>query len=83
MDSDIVFLVTVSNSYEFSMVRGILDDNNIPFLVRDEGIGDFLRISTGAVLSAIHVFVNKIDLERSKKLLINIGFKFKKTGEKI
>ena len=78
MDSDIVFLVTVSNSYEFSIVRGILDDNNIPFLVRDEGIGDFLRISTGAVLSAIHVFVNKIDLEKSRNLLTDIGFEIKK-----
>ena len=68
-----VLLTIVHNAYELSAVEGILKSNDILYILKDESVGSMLRIGTGSVLENVYVYVNELDYEKSKDLLINIG----------
>ena len=70
-----VLLTVVHNAYELSVVEGILKSNDILYILKDESVGSILRIGTGSVLENVYVYVNELDYEKSKDLLINIGMK--------
>lgn len=55
------------------MIKGILDDNNIPYIVKDHGTGGHMRIITGGSLFAADIMVEESDFNRAKELLESIG----------
>lgn len=72
-DVNIIKLKSISNEIELSMIKGILDDNNIPYIVRDYGVGGHMRIMTGVSLFGTDIMVEEADFGKAKKLLESIG----------
>lgn len=72
-DINIIKLKSTPNEIELSMIKGILEDNNIPYIVRDHGTGGHMRIMTGGSLFGTDIMVEEADFGKAKKLLESIG----------
>ena len=66
---DLVLLKTANNDYELSMLKEILKDNNIPYIVNDKEGGGYLRIHSGISMYSTNVLVEKAFYEKAKKLI--------------
>lgn len=68
-------LRSVSNDIELNMIKGILDDNNIQYIVKDDGPGGHMRIIAGGSVYATDIMVEESDLDEAMDLLklINLG----------
>ena len=51
------------------MIRSILDDNDIPYLLKDHGSGGHMRIIAGGSIFGTDVMVEETDFDKAKSLL--------------
>lgn len=70
---NIIKLRRTSNEIELAMIKGILDDNNIPYIIRDYGTGGHMRIITGGSLFGTDIMVEEAEFDKAKSLLESIG----------
>lgn len=68
-DIELVLLRTIGNEYELSVIKSLLEDNDIPYIIRDHGIGGYMRIVAGGSWNSTDILVEKSSLELSLKLL--------------
>ena len=55
------------------MIQGLLDEHEIPYIVRDHGVGGYMRIVTGSgALFGADILVEKAQLEQAQNLLEEI-----------
>ncbi len=66
---EIVVLKTVSNDYELNLIKNLLDEHNIPYIIKDRGSGGYMRIITGASLYGTDILVEKSIFEKAKAIL--------------
>ena len=66
---ELVLLAEVDNEFELGIVTAILDDNEIPFVIRDYGSGGSMRIITGASPFGTKILVERSTLERALELI--------------
>lgn len=69
LESDLVIVKTASSNYEFAAIQGLLEDNNIPFLVRHREAGSYMRVYMGVTIYGTDFIVSKENLERAKEVL--------------
>lgn len=72
-DVNIVKLRSISNEMELGMIKDILDDNDIPYIVKDYGPGGHMRIIGGSSLYLTDVMVEEDDFEKANSLLESIS----------
>ena len=72
-DINIVKLRSISNEMELGMIKDILDDNDIPYIVKDYGPGGHMRIIGGSSLYLTDVMVEGDDFEKANSLLESIS----------
>ena len=72
-DVNIIKLRSISNEIELGMIKEILDDNNIPYIIKNDGSGGYMRIITGGSSFVTDVMVKEADLDKSNDLLESIG----------
>ncbi len=75
VDSTVVKLKSIGNEIELDMIKAILEDNDIPYIVKDYGAGGHMRIISGVSPFNTDVMVSKDDLEQAKNLLESISIK--------
>lgn len=66
---NLVKLRSVSNDIELDMIKGILDDNDIPYIIKDYGPGGYMRVIAGVSLYGTDIMVEESDLEKANRLL--------------
>ena len=68
-------LRSVSNDIELNMIKGILEDNKIQYIIKDYGPGGHMRIIAGGSPYAADIMVEESDLDEAMDLLklINLG----------
>ena len=66
-------LRSVSNDIELNMIKGILEDNNIQYIVKDYGPGGHMRIISGGSLYAADIMVEELVLDEAISLLESIN----------
>lgn len=71
-DIQLVILRRVNNLYEFNLIKAILDDNEIPYIVKDHGIGGYMRIISGDSPYGTDILVDEATFERANELLKEI-----------
>lgn len=67
-------LITVSGPYEQGVIQGLLETSQIPFVVKDKGAGNYMKIYTGSSFFGTDILVAKSDLERAKEVIAGIDF---------
>lgn len=72
-DIKLVKLRSLTNEIELGMIKEILDDNNIPYIVKDKGSGAYMRIITGSSPFSTDIMVEESDFDRANGLLESIS----------
>lgn len=67
-DLEYVKLVTSTNKLIFDEICAFLEDNSIPYFVKDEG--DYMRLISGFSLYEKGIYVSEKDFEEANELLI-------------
>ena len=70
---EVVHLTTVYDLAILGMVRGLLEDANIPYLVQERATGSAMRIMTGFSLYGTDIFVPKAAEETARDLIAGIN----------
>lgn len=68
-DEDNELLITVYDNIQLAMVRGLLESEKIPYLVRERGSGSAVKIISGFSLYGSDVFVEKSCIEKARDLI--------------
>lgn len=66
---EMILLKTTSDNYELDLIKNLLDDQNIPYVLKDQGIGGYMRIISGDSLYGTDIFVEKALFEKAKTIL--------------
>ena len=66
---DLELLITANDRIYQSMIEGILQDNDIPYLSKERGSGSAVKVITGFSVFGTDIFVLNKDIERAKELL--------------
>lgn len=66
---ELVLLASPNTEYELSVIKSLLEENNIPYIIRDKGIGGYMRIVTGGSMFGTEILVEKSQLEQSLHIL--------------
>lgn len=69
---DLVVLRTVENEFEMNMITAILEDNGIPFLVKNKGSGSYMRLITGSSPFRTDILVDEKSFEDAMELIVPI-----------
>ena len=69
---EVSHLITVYDVAVLGIVRGLLEDAEIPYLVRERGTGSAMRIMTGFSLFGTDVFVPTNAMEVAKGLIAGL-----------
>lgn len=69
----LVILKTVHNNFELDMTKALLDENNIPYIVRDNGIGGYMRVISGSSIYGMDILVDESVYEKSKDIIEQIS----------
>ena len=67
--SGIVLLTTVHDDVEKNLLCGILEEEEIPYLLKDRGSGEVVRILSGFSLYGSDIFVPSELFEKANELL--------------
>ena len=68
-DENLELLTTVYDNMELSVLRSVLEGENIPYLIRERGSGSSVRIITGFSMFGTDIFVPKTIVEQAKEIL--------------
>ena len=62
-------LTTVSSFTESQMITALLNDENIPVLVKDLGLGGFMKVTMGYTVFGQELYVSEADFDRAAGLV--------------
>lgn len=71
-DIELVLLKEVNSNYLLGIIEELLKSNNIPYITRDNGPGDYMRIYAGGSIYGTKIFVEKTELERAREIIAGI-----------
>lgn len=66
---EMVLLKTANNNYELELMKNLLDEHNIPYIIKERGSGGYMRIVSGASLYGTDILVEKSMFEKAKTIL--------------
>lgn len=72
-DINLIKLRSITNEMEFGMIKEILDDNKIPYIIRDYGPGGHMRLIGGSSIFGTDLMVKEDDFDRANDLLRSIS----------
>lgn len=69
---ELVTLTEVDNEFELGIVTAILEDNRIPYILKNKGSGGYMRIVTGSSPFGTRIMVEKSMLEIARELIVPV-----------
>lgn len=66
---EIVLLKTITNNYELELIKNLLEEEQIQYIVRDSGIGGYMRVITGDSMFKTDILVANTRYEEAKKIV--------------
>ena len=68
-DENLELLTTVYDNVELSILRSVLEGENVPYMTRERGSGSSVRIIAGYSMFGTDIFVPKAVFERAQEVL--------------
>lgn len=69
---ELVLLKTITNNYELELIKNLLEDQQIPCIVRDHGVGGYMRVIAGGSIFQTDILVAKSMYEKAKGIIDEI-----------
>ena len=73
-DESLELLMTVYNSAEQAVVESILNDAEIPYLIKERGVGSSVKVITGFSMYGTDIFVRREQLDEAKAIFESVEF---------
>lgn len=70
-----ILLRTTNDIHELNIIKELLDENNIPYVIKDHGIGGYMRIISGHSLYGTDILVEESTAEKAKEILDEFPWK--------
>ena len=70
---NIIKLRSISNEMELGIIKAILGDHNIPYIVKNYGSGGHMRLISGRSLLGTDLMVEEADFDKANSLLESIN----------
>ncbi|QQK08137.1 DUF2007 domain-containing protein [Miniphocaeibacter halophilus] len=64
-----VLLLETEDEFKYMTVKQILDDNNIPYIIKDKGSGGYMRIIGGFSIYLKEIYVSSEDYKKAYDLV--------------
>lgn len=64
-----VLLRTTNNNIELNIIKELLEENQIPYIIKDHGIGGYMRIISGDSIYGTDILVEESVIERAESLI--------------
>lgn len=64
-----VLLRTTNNNLELNLIKELLEQNEIPYIIKDHGIGGYMRIISGDSIYGTDILVEESIIERAESLI--------------
>ena len=64
-----VVLRTSNDNIELSMIKELLDQNQIPYIIKEQGIGGYMRIISGSSLYGTDILVEESVFEKADAII--------------
>ncbi|MDD2447541.1 MAG: DUF2007 domain-containing protein [Tissierellia bacterium] len=71
-DIELVLLKSTNNQFELDIIKGLLEDNQIPCLIQEKGSGGYLKIITGSSLFGSDILVERSQYEKAMELISSV-----------
>lgn len=66
---EIVLLETVNDNYQLELIKNLLEDEGIQFILKDEGAGGYMRVIAGSSMFSTDILVASGDYTRAKEII--------------
>lgn len=66
---ELVILKVINNNFELGLIKSILEENQIPYIVKDRGTGGYMRIISGDSLYETEILVEKSTFEKANSII--------------
>ena len=73
-DESLELLMTVYNSAEQAVVESILNDAEIPYLIKERCVGSSVKVITGFSMYGTDIFVRREQLDEAKAIFESAEF---------
>lgn len=80
-DIELVLLTSANNEFELQTIKSLLEDNNIPYIIKDHGVGGYMRILTGGSIYGAEILVEKSQLEEALRIVSEFPWGLEDGGE--
>lgn len=64
-----VLLRTTNNNIELNIIKELLEQNEIPYIIKDHGVGGYMRIISGDSIYGTDILVEESVIERAESLI--------------
>lgn len=64
-----VLLRTTNNNIELNIIKELLEQNEIPYIIKDHGVGGYMRIISGDSIYGTDILVEESIIERAESLI--------------
>ena len=69
IEIEMVLLRTTNNNYELDLIKNLLEDADIPYLIKERGIGSYMRMISGDSMYGTDIFIEEKLLEKAESIL--------------
>lgn len=66
---EMVVLKTTSDNYELDLIKNLLDDASIPYVLKDHGAGGYMRVFGGSSLYGTDILVEASVFEEAMDII--------------
>ncbi|MBW4829607.1 MAG: DUF2007 domain-containing protein [Clostridiaceae bacterium] len=66
---ELAVLKTVKNNYELNLIKDLLDQHKIPYIIKDRESGGYMKIYSGFSIYGTDILVEKSLLKKAKDIL--------------
>lgn len=71
-DVKLVVLKLIDKEYDLIVAKALLEDNNIPFIVKNYGSGGYMRIIGRSSMYKTEILVEESTFEKAKSILDDV-----------
>jgi len=71
-DLELVLLKMANNKFELDIITGLLEDNQIPYIIQDKASGGYMKIIAGSSIFGSDILVEKSQYKEAMELISRI-----------
>lgn len=66
---ELVLLRSTSDNYELNLIKGLLEQADIPYIVKERGSGGYMKIIGGMSIFGTDIYVEESTFEQAEDIL--------------